>query len=132
MKSLPGHDAAIGDSLLTGAFWHGRAGRKTSDCECEMRLFIGRSGRERGGSGLPASGIAKERRGCMVRMRVSPVQFRLLPGHCFGAYATPGGGLALLLCYRTLRVTVSICDGPSVNAELRPWESRPLARLRQV
>jgi hypothetical protein len=26
-----------------------------------------------------------------------------------------------------LRVTVSICDGPSVNAELRPWESRPLA-----
>ena len=50
-----------------------------------------------------------------------------LLGHCFGAYATPGGKLALLLCYRTLRVTVSICDGPSVNAELRPWESRPLA-----
>jgi Flp pilus assembly protein TadG len=24
-------------------------------------------------------------------------------------------------------VTVSICDGPSVNAELRPWESDPLA-----
>ncbi|MFY9854136.1 MAG: hypothetical protein WAK26_09705, partial [Terracidiphilus sp.] len=50
-----------------------------------------------------------------------------LLGHCFGAFATPGGKLALLLCYRTLRVTVSICDGPSVNAELRPWESRPLA-----
>ena len=50
-----------------------------------------------------------------------------LLGHCFGAFATPGGKLALLLCLRTLRVTVSICDGPSVNAELRPWESRPLA-----
>jgi hypothetical protein len=55
-----------------------------------------------------------------------------LLGHCFGAYATPGGKLALLLCYRTLRVTVSICDEPTVNAELRPWESRPLAWLRPV
>ena len=31
-----------------------------------------------------------------------------------------------------LRVTVSICDGPSANAELGTWEPGPLARLRQV
>jgi hypothetical protein len=68
----------------------------------------------------------------MVLVRVSPVQSRLFLGHCFGAYATPGGRLALLLCWRTLRVTVSTYGGSSVNAELRPWESRPLAWLCPV
>ena len=34
--------------------------------------------------------------------------------------------------YVALRVTVSICDGPSANAELGTWEPGPLARLRQV
>jgi hypothetical protein len=53
-------------------------------------------------------------------------------GHCFGAYATPGG--AALFCFDciTLRVTVSTFGGPSVNAELGTWESRPLAWLRPV
>ena len=53
-------------------------------------------------------------------------------GHCFGAYATPGG--TALFCFDciALRVTVSTCGGPSVNAELGTWESRPLARLRPV
>ena len=61
-----------------------------------------------------------------------PDQSRFIHGHCFGVYPPPGGRLALLLCLRTLWVTVSICDGPSVNAELRPWEADPLARLRRV
>ena len=30
-------------------------------------------------------------------MRVSPGSFRLLLGHCFGAYATPGGTAPVLL-----------------------------------
>jgi len=53
-------------------------------------------------------------------------------GHCFGAYATPGG--AALFCFDciALRVTVSTFGGPSVNAELGTWESRPLAWLRPV
>jgi hypothetical protein len=53
-------------------------------------------------------------------------------GHCFGAYATPGG--TALFCFDciALRVTVSTYGGPSVNAELGAWESRPLARLRPV
>ncbi|MGA2251692.1 hypothetical protein [Terracidiphilus sp.] len=64
--------------------------------------------------------------------RVSPPQFLVMLGHCFGAYATPGG--AALFCFDciALRVTVSTFGGPSVNAELGTWESRPLARLRPV
>ena len=103
----------------------GHTEHEHGDIRCNMRLFVTRSGVGRG-SGLPVNGIAGKQRDC-AQMRVSTVPFRLLLGHCFGAFATPGGKLALLLCLRTLRVTVSICNGPSVNAELRPWESRPLA-----
>ena len=35
----------------------------------------------------------------VVQVRVSPMPFRPVFGHCFGAYATPGGRLVLLLCY---------------------------------
>jgi hypothetical protein len=35
----------------------------------------------------------------IVHVRVSLESFRPVFGHCFGAYATPGGRLALLLCY---------------------------------
>ena len=53
-------------------------------------------------------------------------------GHCFGVYTTPGGSALFCFRFAALRVTVSICDGPSVNAELGAWESDPLARLRPV
>jgi len=33
----------------------------------------------------------------VVPVRVSPESFRPVFGHCFGAYATPGGKLVLLL-----------------------------------
>ena len=52
-------------------------------------------------------------------------------GHCFGVYPTPGGAALFCFGYAALRVTVSIFDGPSVNAELGTWESDPLARLRR-
>jgi hypothetical protein len=77
----------------------------------------------------------------MVQMRVSPDQFLTCSVTASGPLRRPAA--SSLFCfattpprnnrvpgtpdYRTLRVTVSICDGPSVNAELRPWESRPLA-----
>jgi hypothetical protein len=56
----------------------------------------------------------------------------IMLGHCFGAYATPGG--TALFCFDciALRVTVSTCGEPSANAELGTWESRPLAWLRPV
>jgi hypothetical protein len=68
---------------------------------------------------------------------------RFMLGHCFGVKPTPGGRLVLLLRLAPPSVTVSIeilfgkstekiIDGPTVNAELRPWESDPLARLRRV
>jgi len=86
-------------------------------------------------------GIARKRGVCMVQMRVSPDQFLTCSVTASGPLRRPAA--SSLFCfattpprnnrvpgtpdYRTLRVTVSICDGPSVNAELRPWESRPLA-----
>ena len=39
-------------------------------------------------------------------------------GHCFGVYPTPGGTALFCFSFAALRVTVSICDGPSANAEL--------------
>ena len=47
-----------------------------------------------------------------------PYQSRFLLGHCFGVYPTPGGRSLFCFGFAALRVTVSICDGPSVNAEL--------------
>lgn len=61
-----------------------------------------------------------------------PYLSRFLHGHGFGVSPTPGGNLVLLLRLAPPSVTVSIYDGPSVNAELRPWESDPLAGLRHV
>jgi hypothetical protein len=101
-------------------------------------------GREESGSGFAghwAYGIARKRGVCMVQTRVSPVQFLTCSVTASGPMRRPAAGS--LFCFDStpsrnnrapgtpdciaLRVTVSICDGPSVNAELRPWESRPLA-----
>jgi hypothetical protein len=68
----------------------GFAKQKTADCNCEMRAFAPKSG-GRDGSGLPVNGIARKQVDRIVLMSVSPVPFRLLLGHCFGAIATPGG-----------------------------------------
>jgi hypothetical protein len=95
MNSLLEHGVADRIAPILCAFERGRTEREDSDCGCEMRHFVPRSGEERGSS-LPVDGIAGKQRDC-VQMRVSPVPFRLLLGHCFGAYATPGGKLALLL-----------------------------------
>jgi hypothetical protein len=53
-------------------------------------------------------------------------------GHCFGVFSTPGGSALFCFSFAARWVTVSIFDGPSVNAELGAWESDPLARLRPV
>ena len=74
---------------------------------------------------------------CLLRVS------RFMLGHCFGVKPTPGGRLVLLLRLSPPSVTASIeilfgkstekiIDGPTVNAELRPWESDPLAWLRRV
>jgi hypothetical protein len=50
-------------------------------------------------------------------------------GSRFGPVLRPAAGSLFCFRYAALRVTVSIYDGPSVNAELRPWEQGPLARF---
>jgi hypothetical protein len=112
------------------AFERSRAEQKTSEYGCDMRLFAGGlDGKSE--SGLPAYVIGGKQMSSLFNC-VSPttnpaVTRSLLRGQTdarrqarSSASATPPS------------VTVSICDGPSVNAELRPWESAPLARLRQV
>lgn len=142
MKNLLERHGANTSSPLKCAVEHGCTERKTSECGCEARTFrpevrqrkrlwfaVGQHRQE--AQGLRCSGA------CLPR--VIPSVF----GHCFGAYATPGGRLVLLLRLAPPPVTASIeilfgksaekiYDGPTVNAELRPWESRPLARLRRV
>jgi len=95
MNSLLEHGVADRIPPTLCALERGRTEREDGSMGCETRLFVPRSGEERG-SGLPVDAIAEKQRDC-VQMRVSPVPFRLLLGHCFGAYATPGGKLALLL-----------------------------------
>ena len=60
----------------------------------------------------------------------SAVSFPVLfSGSRFGAFPAPCG--TALFCFDSvaLRVTVSVCDGPSVNAELGTWEPGTLARF---
>ena len=130
MKSLLGHGEAIGIPPLLCALERGCAEQQTRDTGCEMRLIVLRSGDEECGSGFAGhwtDGIARKRRVCMVQMRVSPVQFLTCSVTASGPLRRPAASSLFCFDFIALRVTVSICDGASVNAELRPWESRPLA-----
>ena len=57
---------------------------------------------------------------------------RPLLGVTLRGYPAPCGTALFCFDYVALRVTASICDGPSANAELGTWEPGPLAGLRQV
>jgi hypothetical protein len=133
MNSLLGHGVTNRISPLLCALEHSRTEQRTSDTGCEMRFFVLRSGDEKCGYGFAGyriDGIAKERRVCMVQTRVSPVPFLTCSVTASGLVRRPAASSLFCFVFGALRVTVSICDGPSVNAELRPWESRPLARQR--
>ena len=130
MESLLGHGRTNGISPLLCALECSRAEQQTRDTGCEMRLFVSRFGSEEGESGFAGhwtDGIARKRRVCMVQMRVSPVQFLTCSVTASGPLRRPAASSLFCFDFIALRVTVSICDGASVNAELRPWESRPLA-----
>jgi hypothetical protein len=130
MTSLLGHGGTNGTSPFLCALERGCAEQQTSDAGYEMRLFAQRSGGEKGGSGFAGrrtDGIARKRRVCIVQMRVSPDQFLTCSVTASGPLRRPAASSLFCFVFDALRVTVSICDGPSVNAELRPWESRPLA-----
>jgi hypothetical protein len=56
---------------------------------------------------------------------------RPLLGVTLRGYPAPGGSASFCFGYAALRVTVSVYDGPSVNALLGTWEPGPLAGFRQ-
>jgi len=56
----------------------------------------------------------------------------LCTGSRFGPIRRPAASSLFCFACGALRVTVSTFGGPSVNAELRPWEAGPLAWLRLV
>jgi len=133
MKNLPEHDVANMFSLLECALERSRAERKTHGWRCEGRIFARRLGRE-SDSGLPLDGIAGKQSVCVVQMRVSPVPFRLWLGHCFGAFATPGGTRSSASLKAPLRGLGSAqnkfeYNGPERRSDFFrfPQESRPSA-----
>jgi hypothetical protein len=97
MRDLLDHDVTN-----TPRLWHvllsmAAPNFKTSESGREMRLFVRRSGKDvilvcRWMASLGSRGYA-------LFWRVSSGAIPSMFGHCFGAYATPGGRLALLLCY---------------------------------
>ena len=90
MSSHLEHGVANGISPAARALEHRRAELKAGDNECEIRLFFRRSG-ESNGSGLPVD-EATPQSGAYARFGCeSPSAIPHLPGHCFGAYATPCG-----------------------------------------
>jgi single-strand DNA-binding protein len=144
MNSFLEHRLAIRITPLLCALERGHTELQDSDGKCEMRLFVWRS-EELSGSGLPVDAIARKRRGCIVLMRVSLVQFRLLLGHCFGAFATPGGtrsSASPMAPRRGLGSAQNKFENsgkkhranffrvPPRMQTFGAWESRPLAWLR--
>ena len=140
MRSLLEHDAANTSFPLGCALEHGRTELRDERIRMREAAVLPGGQAENVVLVCRSNGIVRKRRMRVVPVRVSPESFRPVFGHCFGAYATPGGKLVLLL----LRLSENLSgktphstrtkrfSEPSANAELRPWESRPLARLRPV
>jgi len=131
MQSLLGYGEANEITSLLCALERDYAEWKTCDAGCEMRLFVPRSDGEK--NDLVCRGMASPGSGdCVALEECLPVPFLTSSVTASGPLRRPAAGSLFCFDCIALRVTVSICDGPSVNAELRPWESRPLAQLRKV
>ena len=112
------------------ALEHDRAGQKTRESGCDMRLFAGGLDGE-GESGLPVNRIGGERNEFLVQPCVSNHESRLQLGHCFGGKPTPGGTAGS--AFSGLLPEAGIRLGPhSRKCTLGAWESAPLAWLRRV
>ena len=130
MKSLLGHDEANGITPLLCAYERGRAELQDERYRVRDAALCPEGWRRERWiwfAGHWIYGIARKRGVCIVQMRVSPDQFLTCSVTASGPLRRPAAGSLFCFVFDALRVTVSICDGPSVNAELRPWESRPLA-----
>jgi len=126
MERLLGRGEANRISPFLCALERDHAEWKTRDAVRDMRLIVQRTDGEKGD--LVCGGMASPRSGdCIVIEACLPVPFLTSSVTASGPLRRPAAGSLFCFVFDALRVTVSICDGPSVNAELRPWESRPLA-----
>ena len=126
MQSLLGHGEANGITPLLCALERDHAEWRTCDAGCKMPLFVQRSDARSGDlvcRGMASPGSVES----VVLEACLPVPFLTSSVTASGPLRRPAAGSLFCFVFDALRVTVSICDGPSVNAELRPWESRPLA-----
>jgi hypothetical protein len=126
MESLLGHGEANRISPFLCALERDHTEWKTCDTGCEMRLFVPRSDSEKADlvcRGMASPGSVES----VVLEACLPVPFLTSSVTASGLLRRPAAGSLFCFDCIALRVTVSICDGPSVNAELLPWESRPLA-----
>jgi len=126
MQSLYGQGEANGIKPSLCALERDHTEWKTCDTGREMRIFVPRSDSEKvdlvcRGMASPGSVESVVLEACL------PVPFLTSSVTASGPLRRPAAGSLFCFDCIALRVTVSICDGPSVNAELRPWESRPLA-----
>jgi hypothetical protein len=126
MQSLLGHGEADGIKPSLCALERDHAEWKTCDVGCEMPLFVPRSGARSMDLVCRGNGIARKREQHCSSVCL-PVSFLTSSVTASGPLRRPAASSLFCFDCIALRVTVSICDGPSVNAELRPWESRPLA-----
>lgn len=130
MKSLLKHDAA-NTSLLWDVLLSMIAPNfETSDTQASAAVLLGGQAAD---VVLVCRSMASSGSGGCALFKCVSLQCHSVPCSvtASGPMRRPAAGS--FFCFAThLPVTVSICDGPTVNAELRPWESRPLARLRPV
>jgi hypothetical protein len=130
MQHLLGHGEADGISPLLCALERGHAelqDERMPARDAALSPEVRQQGMWIWFAGHCTDGIARKQVVCIIQMRVSPDQFLTCSVTASGPLRRPAAGSLFCFDFIALRVTVSICDGPSVNAELRPWESRPLA-----
>jgi hypothetical protein len=110
MATLHGRGVANTISHSLCAVERGRSDLKTDgDAKCKLRLFARRSGD--GSEFWIASERHRRKHGeWVVLMCISPVPFRLLLGHCFGAIATPGGTAPLCFPDSSPRASLGPCS----------------------
>jgi len=118
MQSLLGHGEAYEITPLLCALERDHAEWKTCDTGHEMRLFVQRLGTR--SMDLVCRGMASPgSRSSVVLEACLPVPFLTSSVTASGLLRRPAAGSLFCFYCASLRVTVSICDGPFVNAELR-------------
>ena len=140
MNNLLEHDAANTPSPLECALEHGRTELQDERIRMRGTLLCPEIG-QRTWFWFAVQMTSSGSEGCaVVPARVSPESFRPCSVTASGLMRRPAAGS--FFCFYGFQKIFSVktphrmrtkrVSEPSANAELRPWESRPLARLRPV